>query len=251
MSSRTIRFVRQQRLLDALDRSMERDIVREKNRYIAAQIPFIIVNNTMDDTETFTHKANMEAIFRKHGKRIIKAFSIETEKHIQKSHPFVWERKQEAWEYFFSLWITERGAEAARQTSETTRSDIQTVLLAAQQSEDAIPRAKLVENLLKVKGYSRFRAQTIARTETHNAAMFSSKNTAQQISADVGITLLKEWNSAEDHRTRPAHAAADGKKVPMDGKFYVWGEPMDRPGDPSASARNVIRCRCVLTYEPA
>jgi len=110
---------------------------------------------------------------------------------------------------------------------------------------------------------SRLRSEVIARTEVHSAAIFTSMESAKA----SPFELLKEWASADDHRTRDFgegsettnefnHRVMDGVAVPMDAKFLVphklgFTEALDFPGDPNGSASNIIRCRCALTYERA
>lgn len=95
---------------------------------------------------------------------------------------------------------------------------------------------------------SDFRARTIARTETHNAATFAMQETADDLQETLGITMTREWVAIDDERTREAHSEADGQEVGMDEPFDVGGESLDRPGDPSGSPENVINCRCTLLY---
>jgi len=85
--------------------------------------------------------------------------------------------------------------------------------------------------------------------------MFASKRTAEVISSEVGLVMVKRWIPALDERTRFSHASMrNHAPVDMDGKFKVSRpsggfDMMDRPGDPKASAGNVINCRCVMVYE--
>ena len=94
--------------------------------------------------------------------------------------------------------------------------------------------------------------QMIARTETHAAANYASTESVRAAGEKLGVKMLKEWLPTIDGRTRPAHAEMAGSDpIPMDDKFLVNGEEMDRPGDPGASPDNVINCRCVLGYSEA
>lgn len=88
------------------------------------------------------------------------------------------------------------------------------------------------------------RAKRIARTEVNSAANKGSFEGAKQ----TGLTLKKEWLSTMDRRTRQTHMAANGQIVGLNAKFLVGGEFMDYPGDPSASYKNVVNCRCAITY---
>lgn len=63
------------------------------------------------------------------------------------------------------------------------------------------------------------------------------------------------WIAANDHRTRHSHRVVDGDRVDegkrfavpiMKGNAQVGIDLMLGPGDPSASAGNVINCRCTM-----
>jgi uncharacterized protein with gpF-like domain len=92
------------------------------------------------------------------------------------------------------------------------------------------------------------RAALIARTETHNAAMYANHAYHKKVKDDYGVKMLKQWVSAGDLRTRSAHAAANGQVVDMDEDFIVGGVPMAYAGDPKGGAKNVINCRCAIIY---
>ena len=80
-----------------------------------------------------------------------------------------------------------------------------------------------------------------ARTETVSAY----NDGAVQSYGDAGVER-KEWLASIDERTREAHAEADGQVVNTHEAFMVDGEEMEYPGDPGASAENVINCRCTV-----
>lgn len=90
------------------------------------------------------------------------------------------------------------------------------------------------------------RAERIAITETHTASV-GSYHTVMENS---GVRTTKDWVAFVDRRTRNAHKDADANQnnVPSDQPFEVWGEFLMFPGDPTASSRNIIRCRCIALY---
>jgi hypothetical protein len=95
------------------------------------------------------------------------------------------------------------------------------------------------------------RSRVIARTETHAAALFAQIESGRQAEKDLNIELVKTWLPTLDNRTREDHAEmASYGAIPLDEKFTVGGEEMDRPGDPAGSAAQVCNCRCTLTIEP-
>jgi len=92
-----------------------------------------------------------------------------------------------------------------------------------------------------------WRAMRIARTETVGA----SNEGAIKAARDYGIRTKKKWLVNVDDLTRDDHAAmADYPMIPTDEPFQVGDDRMDYPGDPSASAGNVINCRCAITFKP-
>ena len=98
---------------------------------------------------------------------------------------------------------------------------------------------------------SQSRTIRIVRTETHNALMFANLSSTQILDRDLDLGLMKEWVAVEDERTRDDHVIADGQTVALDGVFTVGPDRMERPGDPTASAGNVINCRCALVFAPS
>jgi hypothetical protein len=151
------------------------------------------------------------------------------------------------------------GREAIRQritsVSETTRTAIITQITRGQSEglgTESI--AKLISDA--IFGVSRQRGALIARTETHGAANYGADGAARA----TGLKLRKEWVSAEDARTRNGHRLANGQIVDMDQPFRI-AIPLDQrtiggdefelmmtPGDDTASAGNVINCRCAVSH---
>lgn len=89
-------------------------------------------------------------------------------------------------------------------------------------------------------GINRTRAEAIATTETAVAY-----ETARQETFEEAGVEFKEWLTSQDDRVRLDHWRADGEVVGINEKFTVGGELMAHPGDPEASAKQVIRCRCI------
>ena len=96
---------------------------------------------------------------------------------------------------------------------------------------------------------SMFRARTIARTESHSAAMAGNLESA----AETGVVKAKLWFHAEDERVRDGvesefdHTGVEPAQ--LEEPFIVSGERLMHPGDPAGSPGNIINCRCGLGYE--
>lgn len=127
--------------------------------------------------------------------------------------------------------------------TDTTREQIVTQVSRGQ--EDGLGQAAIAKGIRsKLPSISRWRSNTIARTETHGAANFSMQETAKL----TGLELRKEWVAASGERTRDDHRRADGQVVAMDEPFIVGGERLMYPGDASGSAEQVINCRCAAVH---
>lgn len=148
-------------------------------------------------------------------------------------------------EYLVKLYIAEQGAERVQAISGTTRKQLQLVLFTGEQESlgNAVIGRRIFDSMNG--SFSRYRAATIARTETHNAASYAN----HEVNASLKIpNQIKRWVSVADLRTRPSHASANGTEVGMDEDFIIGGMPMKYTGDPRGGAKNVINCRCVTLY---
>jgi SPP1 gp7 family putative phage head morphogenesis protein len=153
---------------------------------------------------------------------------------------------QNMYEALVAEWIAREALAKATLIADTDRDDVLGVITAG--LNEGLGTEDIGRRIRKVTQMTPFRAATVARTETHAAATFGSIESVRQAERDLGVRMEKEWLATKDSRTRPEHLAADGQRVPMDGKFTVGGEMMDRPGDGSASAGQNVNCRCAITY---
>ena len=223
----------------------KREVFVEKNRYIRATARAFKDGVILSDEEFEKHQTRMGDIFKKYHNRSIVVFNREVLNQAKSARPML-EIKISTVEGYIQQWFTLFGAANAKEVAGTTKEDIKKALTTAFESDE--PESKIVKEILRVRGLSALRSEMIARTETHNAAMFSSKKTAEDINLETGLGLHKKWNPVQSLRTRDDHTAMLGSKpIPMENKFFVGGEYLDRPG--LGSAHNAINCRCVLTYE--
>ena len=155
-------------------------------------------------------------------------------------------------ETLYSFWINTFLFQHSTIIAETATSEI-TYIIQELIAEGAGDR-QIANAIWDFSNASKWQARMIARTETHQAAMYAKSETATSLEQRSGIEMRKFWNATEDSRTRESHTDAeraypDG--IPLKDKFMVGGDAMDRPGDPTAGADNLINCRCVVTYRPA
>lgn len=140
---------------------------------------------------------------------------------------------------FLSLYAARKITEIT-QTTQASVADIVADGINRGQTEKEI--GARIRALIPIKSLSR--AQTIARTESHQASQVA----AASIAKASGINMMKQWAASEGDRTRDDHDDADGQTVGMDEPFIVGGELLMFPGDPAGSAKNVINCRCAVVY---
>lgn len=108
--------------------------------------------------------------------------------------------------------------------------------------------AERVDRILDWTGSERWtgRARTIAVTETTRAYGYGTLAAGLEMAKVTNRPLRKRWDSERDSRVRPAHEAAHGATVGLSLPFYVDGEALLYPGDPTGMPTNVIGCRCDL-----
>ncbi len=192
------------------------------------------------------HKQNIADILDAHYQAVIPHFGGMVLKQI-KSRRITETKAKQLFSAFMLEWVKTESLRKARMISDTDSDDVRNAIQAGIEAGEGV--AVIARNIRNVTSITPYRAATIARTETHNAATFGSVETARAAEGDLGIVLVKEWLSTKDDRTRPEHLAADGQQSDLGGRFEVGGESLDRPGDPSASPENVINCRCAVAFE--
>ena len=102
----------------------------------------------------------------------------------------------------------------------------------------------LKSTIERITGYSEFRSDTIARTETLMAYNHGDNETARHL-AEYG-PVEKEWLATTDNRTRESHIEANGQVVKFDDDFLVGGNYMPFPGQ--GPPEETINCRCVTLH---
>lgn len=130
--------------------------------------------------------------------------------------------------------------DASREIHDSIKAELEKGLNAGESSAELARRVRAAFN-----GIEKERAETIALTEVS-----ASYGLARHDSLEAFGIERREWLSAQDDRVRDTHRRIDGTQAALDEPFLVplkngGEEPMMHPGDPAASAENVIRCRCV------
>jgi hypothetical protein len=221
-------------------------IKRELNSFIAQAHRNVVSGRFNFDTDK--HRRNIENILNPAYADIIKAFvKFTLADNMAKALPTGYEKKRfDLFSILLKQWVLDNAANQAKMISETSRDNIAAAIAA---TGEGAPIEDVAANVVKVAGVSGSRAFTIAATETHNAANYASISAARSAARELDLETKKEWLVNTDGRARDIHSdMLDRPPIGIDDKFNVGGEEMDRPGDPSASAKNIVNCRCSLAY---
>jgi uncharacterized protein with gpF-like domain len=144
-----------------------------------------------------------------------------------------------------NFWIDTYAGKKVTRVNEATKKTIEKIIKKGMENEDS--NAIIAEKIDAISEIAdKSRAATISRTETHGAAIMAVDSSIRDYLGDSLST--KEWVAALDERTRDDHAEVNGDIVNENESFSVGEDDMEYPGDPSASAGNVINCRCVVIY---
>lgn len=193
------------------------------------------------------HIQGINSILSAHYQSVIPYFGRMVVKQV-KSRKISQKAVDNLFTHFMQEWVSTEALRKARMIWNTDYGDVQNAISNGLAAGDGV--SAIASRITDVSGLTPFRAATVARTETHNAATFGSIETARDLGREFGVQMLKAWLPTIDDRTRPEHRAMENKDpIPLDERFDVGGESMDRPGDPSAQPDNVINCRCAIAYE--
>lgn len=128
-----------------------------------------------------------------------------------------------------------------RGVGETVWKDVRARAVTA--VEKGLSRDKLRAQLLDLEeNFSRYRADTIARTEMNTAYSVGD------FQADVALGEFgpaeKVWRTTLDGRERETHRDANRQTVKFSESFSVGGTAMLHPHAPGSPAAEVVNCRC-------
>lgn len=101
---------------------------------------------------------------------------------------------------------------------------------------------EIARNLSNTTNVDYNKSLRIAKTEGHRIQQEATYN-VQQRAIQRGASVVKQWDSTLDGRTRPSHQAVDGEIVGVNEPF---SNGLMYPGDPNGSASEVVNCRCCL-----
>lgn len=234
-------------------------VARDKNLYVRQCAEAYRNTGHLKDDDFLAHERRIAEVLYKHFLRVGRLTNGEIFESLKAKRPSLERKAESKFEYLLKEWAREEAARKAKPIAGTTRKDINRAIQRAYAAE--APETDVINGILEARGYSNFRADAVARTETHNAAMFASLTTAKDFADMEDVVMLKFWTPTIDDRTRTIEKNQDGHLEMADyggiGMTELFDVPskdggsdrMSGPGDHSAPADQVINCRCVLTFE--
>jgi len=131
------------------------------------------------------------------------------------------------------------------------RNEIRRATLGGQSAYNTMQNIDRIIGISKEEGITK-KAEDIARTEMSRVFNTASFLRTKQ-SEEAGIKMLKWWLTAGDERVRDDHKQAgldysEENAIPSEEPFDVGGEKLMYPGDPLASAKQAVNCRCKAIY---
>ena len=82
---------------------------------------------------------------------------------------------------------------------------------------------QIADNIDQIAAFGVGRSMTTARTEATKALNRSAVEAYRQAAQETGLSIKKEWLSAQDGNTRPSHGDLDGVQVGIDDEFETDG----------------------------
>lgn len=229
------------------ERRMRRPVAREIRRAMIAMAE-AVENPGREFSVVAEHRAEMGRILGAEYSRLFEVFGGRVIEMGPKAHAVRETKFADRFQEAARAWIANMVANKVTPIVNTTRKQaISIIRRATQEAWDAglgqrpLASAIMAEVTRQGGDLARWRADVIARTETHTAAQAAGF----EAGSSLGLTLRKQWVASFDERTRDTHAAANGQTVGHSEMFSVGGYEAMYPGDASLPAEEVINCRCV------
>lgn len=233
--------------MDHYEPGLKAKVIADKETFIAACADYYRTHSQPDFSHLVDrHQGKLFDSLKAAYARIIPAFGALSLSGI-KSRQMKASAEDDLFYDLTQRWVHTEGLKRSKLIADTTEADVLAAISTG--IEEGEGTAAIADRIGDVTELSDWRSELIARTETHAAANYAGVESVREAEKKLGVKMMKEWLPTLDGRTRPAHADMAGYgPIPMDEKFIVDGEEMDRPGDPAGSAENVVQCRCALGY---
>jgi SPP1 gp7 family putative phage head morphogenesis protein len=233
--------------LDKFEVLLRLKVAIERIRTLRAAAKSYAASQSIAGSAKADHQRKLDKILLAHYKQVMPFFISATRRQVKKQNASLEIKQLSDFDALVAEWASTEALRKARLIAGTSFDDVEAAI-----TEGLLEGASNTEIAKAIRGKSgltAYRASVVARTETHNAATYASLQSIREFERETGAKFMKRWVATNDQRTRDTHAEMRGSDpIPVDDKFYVGGEWMDRPGDSSASPENIIHCRCQVVF---
>lgn len=235
--------------LDRYELLLRPKVARQRNAFIRAAAKNYERNGQVPNHLRTKHEEMLGDILFSHFQKVIPYFGRFTLKDLKHARRIP-ERKQDGFMVLLMEWARTRALNNASTIADTDIEDVRRAISSGLDGGEG--NEQIARGIRAVTGLTPYRAATVARTETHAAATYGAIEESRRLEQEFDIKLVKSWEPTMDDRTRESHREmASAEPIPLNEKFEVDGELLDRPGDPAGSPDNVINCRCAIITEEA
>lgn len=234
--------------LDKFEVILRFKVAINRNKYIKDIAKGYANNQAIPSDARYAHEARLKGILGNHYLKVIPYFARNTIRSLKSGDKIFEKKALSNFDSYVTEWASTEALKKARSIADTDTDDVLRVIQTGLLEGASIP--EISKGIRKVTGLTPYRASVVARTETHNAATLASIESVRDVEEQSNTVFLKRWIPTNDPRTRDSHAVMLGSEaIGLDEPFIVDGESLDRPGDPSGSAGNIIHCRCQIIFE--
>lgn len=222
---------------------------KEKNRFTKEANETYRMFGQVSERVIEGHKQRLRELFEQRYRRVIAVF-VRDMRDMKSVNRLMETKQDETIEEILTAYLAAYGLGSVNQIAQTGINDFRAFALSAYGQGFSTQE---IERMLRAQlGINAWRSATIARTEVGKLASFTQIRVVEKAALETGAVFKKQWIPFLDERTRVNHSAMQGSEpIPMENKFVVGGESLDRPRDPNGSAGNVINCRCTMKFVEA
>ena len=257
-------YTEQNLLRSRLENVFEKRVASILRQYVNLCASEFVKNENLERAEAIL-EPNLRKVFYAQYQSVIRTFAKRTMRKYQQQ-----KNDEDPYETMINLYIANYGANKVVKVTDTVKELIREIVSEELANDGTVESvAKRIRELNKrpeedpgridplPRDYAgknktpmELRSRRISRTETHSAASYGNQEAARKMNEQV--KMVKTWVSSWGDRTRPSHAAAGAAngQIGIDEPFIVGGHALMFPGDPKGPAKEIINCRCVVTYTP-
>ena len=149
-----------------------------------------------------------------------------------------------SWEKIAAEFVKQEGMENVAEINKTSVGYVRTAI--ERGVAEGLPIRDIAKDIESTVGgvNAASRAERIARTISAG----TSNHAAIEGARAAGIEMKKRWLATQDGSTRDTHLAAHGQTQELDQPFFVGDSSLRYPGDPRGSAKEIINCRCAVSF---